>query len=49
MSESESADLSDNFGVSVTPEQKRELRVRAAKRDMTISEYVRSVLFDDQG
>jgi len=46
MSKSDRPDLSESFGVSVTPEQKRELRVQAAKQDMTISEYVRSELFD---
>jgi hypothetical protein len=47
MSKSEGPQFTDNFGVTCTPEQKRDLRVRAAKEDMTMSEYVRSVLFDD--
>jgi len=47
MSKSEASDLTENFGVSVTPEQKKDLRVRAAKRDMTISEFVRAELFDE--
>lgn len=39
--------LTDKIGVNLTPEQKHEIRVRAAKQDMTISEYVRGTLFDE--
>lgn len=47
MSTINSGELSESFGVNVTPEQKRKLRVQAAQQDMTISEYVREVLFED--
>jgi hypothetical protein len=47
MSKSEGPEFTANIGATVTPEQKHELRIRAAEEDMTMSEYVRSVLFND--
>lgn len=48
MSQSESeGEMSELISAHVTPDQKREVRIAAAKRDMTMSEYVRRRILDD--
>ena len=46
MSQSESeGEKTELISMHVTPEQKREIRVAAAKQDMSISAYLREQLF----
>lgn len=48
MSQSEnSEEMSKLISAHVTPSQKRDIRVAAAKRDMSISEYVRTCLLEE--
>jgi predicted HicB family RNase H-like nuclease len=49
MSKSESErTYTEHIGLKLTEEQKRELRVEAAKNDMSMGAFVRQQIFDDE-
>lgn len=42
-------EMTELISAHVTPDQKREIRIEAAKADVTMSEYVRRQLLSDEG